>query len=94
MIDEQLMKNIIKYFNCGNVFKYQNTYRFVVTKFDDIENQIIPFFKKYPILGEKSKDFSDFSKVTELMKKEKKHLTQEGLEKIKKIKAGMNTGRV
>ena len=28
------------------------------------------------------------------MKKEKKHLTQEGLEKIKKIKAGMNTGRV
>ena len=31
-------------------------------------------------------------KVAELMK-EKKHLTGEGLEEIKKIKAGMNTGR-
>ena len=87
------MRNLIKYFNCGNVFKYQDTYRFVVTKFDDIENEIIPFFKKYPILGVKYKDFSDFSKVAELMK-EKKHLTQSGLEQIRQIKAGMNTGRV
>lgn len=87
------MRNLIKYFNCGNVFKYQDTYRFVVTKFDDIENQILPFFKKYPILGGKYKDFSDFSKVAELMK-EKKHLTQSGLEQIRQIKAGMNTGRV
>jgi len=39
----------------------------------------------------KAKDFNDFCKFAEMMK-EKKHLTKAGLEKIKKIKAGMNKG--
>jgi hypothetical protein len=34
----------------------------------------------------------DFGKVVELMKN-KAHLTSEGLEEIRKIKSGMNTGR-
>jgi len=37
-------------------------------------------------------DFADFCKVAELMKN-KAHLTQEGLEEIRQIKAGMNTRR-
>jgi hypothetical protein len=40
----------------------------------------------------KAQDFKDFCKVADLMK-EKKHLTEEGLEQIKLIKAGMNTWR-
>lgn len=51
------------------------------------------FFFKYPIIGEKFKDFSDFVKVAELVK-EKAHLTKEGLELIADISSGMNTGRV
>ena len=64
----------------------------MVTKFDDIVNIIIPFYNKYPIHGVKALDFKDFCLVAEMMK-EKKHLTQKGLELIRKIKAGMNRGR-
>lgn len=56
------------------------------------KKKIIPFFEKYPILGEKSRDFKDFCKVAEQMK-QKKHLTKEGLDQIREIKEGMNTGR-
>ncbi len=37
-------------------------------------------------------DYADFCKVAELMKP-KAHLTASGLEQIRKLKAGMNTGR-
>jgi hypothetical protein len=59
---------------------------------EDLDNKVIPFFDKYPIVGLKSLDFKDFCRVVELMK-QKKHLTQSGLEQIRKIKEGMNTGR-
>lgn len=58
----------------------------------DIENKVIPFFDKYPILGIKSLDFADFKKVAELVKT-KEHLTAEGLSKIIQIAEGMNLSR-
>ena len=91
--DEQLIRNLIEYFDCGNVYKDNNVHRYRVEIFSDIKNKIIPLFEKYPIEGIKSKDFADFCKVTEMMK-DKKHLTKEGLEQIREIKAGMNRGRV
>lgn len=48
--------------------------------------------EKYPINGNKLLDYKDFKKVVELMES-KSHLTEEGLAKIKVIKAGMNTKR-
>ena len=89
---EQLMKNIIKILGCGSIQKYPEKVEFRNTKFDHTINKIIPFFKKYPIIGVKSKDFDDFSKVAELMKI-KAHLTQKGLNQIRAIKGGMNRGR-
>ena len=90
--DSQLMRCLIKYLNCGKIYKYRTWIDFNVTQLSDITNKIIPFFKKYPIRGIKALDFADLCKVAELMK-EKKHLTAEGLEEIKQIKTGMNTGR-
>ena len=43
------------------------------------------------VIGVKSNNFADWCEVAELMKN-KAHLTAEDLNKIKKIKAGMNTG--
>lgn len=94
--DELLLKSFIEFFSdrqCGNIVKDRETYHYRVTKFIDIYEIIIPFFKKYPITGVKSKDFQDFCVVADLMK-EKKHLTPEGLEQIRNIKTGMNTGRI
>ena len=90
--DEELMRNLIKYLNCGNVYLIRTWCEFAVRNFSDIVNIIIPFFKKYRILGVKAKDFEDWCLVAEMMK-EKKHLTKDGLETIRKIKAGMNRER-
>ena len=66
--------------------------KFVVYKFRDITEKIIPFFQKYPLQTVKLLDFYDFIKVSYLMK-EGSHLTIEGIEKISLIKKGMNVGR-
>ena len=83
---------LIIYLECGYVIKDRDNYKFCVTKFKDIAEKIIPFFKKHRIIGVKALDFEDLCKAAELMKN-KKHLTTEGLDKIKKIKAVMNLGR-
>lgn len=58
----------------------------------DVENKIIPFFNKYPILGIKALDFEDFKKVAEMVRN-KEHLNNEGLTKIIQITEGMNLDR-
>jgi len=59
---------------------------FVVSRFSDITEKIIPFFDKYPLVGVKSLDYADFCKVADLIKN-KAHLTTEGLSQIKQIKS-------
>ena len=91
--DEALLILIIEYLGCGYLYKHsENAVIIRVINFNDIVTIIIPFFKKYKIRGMKALDFEDWCKAAELMK-EKKHLTAEGLEEIKQIKTGMNTGR-
>jgi len=90
--DELLMKSLIEFFNCGNVQRSNGACKYRVGNLPAMAENIIPLFKNYLILGEKSKDFSDFCKVLEMIKVNK-HLTKEGLEQIRIIKAGMNTGR-
>jgi len=91
--DEQLMRSLIAFFGCGSIRERGLVVDFRVQKFSDLTHKIIPFFHKYPILGIKSPKvpFGDFCKVAKLM--DKAHLTKEGLDQIRKIKAGMNTGR-
>lgn len=52
-----LMKSLITYLGCGRVEEKQNMSYFLVTKFNDIIEKVIPFFDKYPILGIKSLDY-------------------------------------
>lgn len=91
--DEQLIKSFIAYLQCGRVeIRKDNTVEYKVTKLNDTINKIIPFFLKYLVIGVKYQDFTDWCKVAEMMK-DKKHLTEEGLEQIKKIKDGINKER-
>lgn len=93
--DIQLMKNLVNYFGCGTLTKDSRkpVVFLTITNFSDIIQKIIPFFNKYPLEGAKRLDFQDFCKVAELMIK-KAHLTVSGLEKIQRIKTGMNTQRM
>ena len=92
--DEELIKQLIIYFGCGFYYLRKNNKAgdFIVFKFKDINEKIIPFFQKYPIHGMKFLDFKDFCLVANLIK-EKAHLTVKGLEEIQRIKKGMNKGR-
>jgi len=92
--DHLLMNSFIKYLGCGNYNErhYQGVSTFVVGKFSDILNIIIPFLDKYPIQGNKRLDYMDFCKAASLMKSQA-HLTSEGLEQIRQIKIGMNRAR-
>lgn len=87
--DEQLMTSLIEYLGCGNVYQSRNAIDFRVTKFKDLEDKVIPFFDRYPLLGVKYLDYLIFSEVVELMKN-KAHLTKEGLSLIQKLKARLN----
>ena len=59
--DELLMESLVTYFGCGRVVKNVehngSKVYFYVTKFKDIQDKIIPFFRQYKILGEKWYDF-------------------------------------
>ncbi len=93
--ENEILTSLERYLGCGSNYKQSTSGTvkdFIVTKFSDITDKIIPFFDKYPLLGSKRKDFEDFKKVAELMKN-KAHLTREGLLLIKEIKKGMNSGR-
>jgi len=90
--DEQLIKSFIEYFGCGKFYLNKEAVYIRVTKFSDIYDKIIPFFKKYPIMGVKALDFQDFCEVAHMMK-DKNHLNKQGLDLIQKIKARMNTKR-
>jgi hypothetical protein len=95
--DELLLRSFISFFGCG-LFNYHSGNSksgsgvFIVRKFEDILNKILPFFKNHTIKGIKGKDFEDWCRVAELIRS-KVHLTEEGVEKIREIKSGMNTLR-
>ena len=66
---------------------------FIVSKFEDVSEKIIPFLDKSPIIGVKALDYADFKKVVEIMRN-KGHLSDSGLDLIKTIKKGMNMERI
>ena len=53
---------------------------------------LITYFNDYPLRGNNYKSFLDWVKLYYMMLS-KEHLTEQGLNQILKIKAGMNTGR-
>ena len=56
-------------------------YHYTVSKREDLNQIIIPFFDKYPLRTSKKKDFELFKKCLLLMK-EGKHLSRDGAIKI------------
>jgi len=92
--DAKLISSFKEYFSCGLYYQEKNKEigYWLVSKLSDIETNILPFFNDYPLQGVKVLDFNDFKKAVEILKV-KGHLNPEGLEKLIKIKAGMNKGR-
>ena len=93
--DEPILREIQKVLGCGNIYRLEYTryskwrphVKLKVSNFSSISQKIIPFFRKYPLKAKKRHDFEKFCQAAELIK-EKRHLTPEGVELIRKIKHG------
>jgi len=93
--DFKLMELLVKHLGSGSIYKYpgKDGIVLIIVKFSDITNIIIPFFfEKNPLHGVKILDYLDWCKIAQLMIGGS-HLTIEGLNLIREIKSGMNTGR-
>lgn len=87
-----ILEMIKNQFHCGYIVEKQGTPEvlvFVVDNRRSLEEQVIPFFLKYPLLGTKAKDFKLFSEIVSRMGK-KDHLKKKGLIEIVKLAYQMN----
>lgn len=94
--DELLLSKFAEYLDCGNISKTTarpDSITFIVRKFNDIKEKVIPFFQRFPLQGIKAMDYQDFCAISKIME-DKSHLTPEGLKKLKSLKSGMNKGRM
>ncbi|MEK7131440.1 MAG: LAGLIDADG family homing endonuclease [Patescibacteria group bacterium] len=95
--DKIILDDLKRYFNCGNIYfqkdsrkNHQNCYRFEVTKREDLEKVIIPFFEQNRLrFPSKLKDFKIFCEIMERIKK-REHLTNAGLSNLYKLKQKMH----
>jgi LAGLIDADG DNA endonuclease family protein len=84
------------YFGCGtitvNVRKDNHRepqHRYVVRRIADLNEIIVPFFERFPLLTSKRENFRKFVEVLELMK-QRRHLDPSGLLEIAAIVETMN----
>jgi hypothetical protein len=93
-VDQQVLYALKAYFKCGVVRKNHGTrlcYR--VRGQENLLQRVIPFFEKHQLKTRKRVDFQKFRKVILMMEKQE-HLTKDGLEKIRQVKATMNSTRI
>src|SRR3989344_9070031 len=87
--DYDLLEKVRNTIGCGEVYfqkeqraNHCQCYRYTVSAERDIQEIVIPFFKRHPLQSaSKSASFEIFCDIAALVK-EGKHLTLEGLEKI------------
>jgi hypothetical protein len=87
--DLNLLNLFSNVFNCGKLYHRSKDSRcdFSVQNRVKIKQEIIPFFKEYPLVNIKTLDFEDFSKGISL------HNTQGWKESVNNIIQNMNTKR-
>lgn len=94
------LKAIKKFFGCGRIFvnrRYdnhkENLWRYCVRSLKDLQEKVIPFFKRHPLKTSKKESFKYFVKVLELIK-EKKHLNLSGIRQIPKLSQKINRQKI
>jgi len=90
------LEKVKSFFDCGNIFinkRYdnhnENLYRYCVRSLHDLDQKIIPFFKKHQLQTYKKNDLLIFAKVVKLMI-DKEHLNIKGRQKILRLISQMN----
>ena len=95
--DKEILEAFKNYFGCGSIYfqkdtrpNHQNCYRYEVYNRQDLENVIIPFFKKNKLkFVSKRTDFEIFCQIMEGIS-QGSHLKEVGLRKLFKLKQLMH----
>jgi len=89
-------EDLARFFGCGKVsvnHRHDNhredLCRYVVTRFTDLRDIVVPFFQEHQLRTSKRDNFEKFVMVVRLME-ERKHLTVPGLVQIAEIAETMN----
>lgn len=97
--DKPILEKIQQRLSCGRIvelnyerYGWKPHVKYVVKCQKDIFFKVIPFFKRFPLQGKKGKDFQLFCQAAEIFKKGE-HLTNEGVDKLLKIREFMNERR-
>ncbi len=98
--NKELLDKVFEFFKIGYVYrKFQGndkkkmTFVYEVTKQDDIQYGIIPFFKEHSLQGVKQKSFERFARIAEIVKnrQDTRKLSNEELNEVWQLKLTMNT---
>jgi hypothetical protein len=93
--DKVILALFKRHLKCGTLRSGDDdVWHYEVNNFNAIQENIIPFFRRFGFLSAKKKgEFSKFRKLAKLLQDEE-HLTKEGLKKILKLRAELNEVRV
>lgn len=93
-----LLKKVKLAFGCGVIYhqvekraNHSECFRFEINSQKDIHEVLLPFFDKYELQSPKKRDYKIFRQVA-IMVKEREHLTENGLRKIRILKTKINLG--
>jgi hypothetical protein len=91
-----VLEELVRVFGCGKVYVNQRhdnhrepLARYVVNRFADLRDEVVPFFHEHQLRTSKRENFEKFVTVLRLME-ERKHLTISGLIEIAEIAETMN----
>ncbi len=95
--DRTILYQLKDYFGCGHIYlqkdrrqNHKDCYRYEVSKREDLQNIIIPFFAKNALqLDTKKRDFKIFCQIMAAIKRDQ-HLTNAGLNKLYYLKQQMH----
>ncbi len=95
--DKAILYELKKFFKCGNVYfqkdkrkNHQDCYRYEVASRQELNDIIVPFFKKNPLkIRSKRKDFKIFIEIMQRIKKGE-HLKNDGLIYLYNLKQKMH----
>ncbi len=82
-----------RYLQCGTLrARGDGVWYYEVNNIHAICDHVIPFFERFPFLSaKKRRDFARFRKIAQLVR-EGRHLTEEGVREILRVRAEMNNG--
>ena len=91
--EKEILEVCRQHLNCGTLrSRPDGVWYYEVNMLKDLQQNVIPFFQKFPFLSQKKKkDFATFCAIVSLLK-DGKHLFEAGVREILDLRRSMNNG--